>query len=1263
MNKLLHFFLICLITSALTSQENKNIVVLGSSTAAGFAIDPIDSSWVNLFADSLSELNSNLRLINLSQFGFSTYDILPSSYNGVPANRPNADIQRNITTALSYNPIAIIINLPSNGAAYDYSVEEQIANYEILFKTVKEKNIPLWICSPQPRSDFNSVQMNTQLTLKDYMFSMCGDLLIDFWSGIATEKGNIQPQFNLGDDIHLNKRGHNEIFKRAASKIFPYLAEKDFFKNNDKTNFSKTLIDDFENIVHWKVICSDASDMTIKSAPGVNGNAINLNYNFPKGTGYCGIQRELELDLNKNFKFTFFLKAESPNNNFEFKLLDKSGENVWWKNKWDYDFPDEWKKITIKKRDIEFAWGPAINNELNRIAKLEFTIASSSGGSGSVFIDSLMFTYLSDDLSEIFKPEVSLKNIHTSSSLDLVIDGSTEREIELNCKPGSHLKFNFKKLTELGGTAIYWGETHIPGYKIFGSADNKTFELIYETKNSNGGIDFIPFGSIDIQYLKIQFEVRTDVEKYFVKEIRFLPLSFSDDPNEMFMEIADNYPRGSFPRYTYNEGTYYNVSGVERDSKEGLINEEGMVEVDKKQFSIEPFIFYNEKLLTWNESENQQSLEDSYLPIPFVTRKYEDIELGVEIFSAGEADKSSELIVNYFLKNTSSQKIVFDFYLAIRPFQVYPNYMQLFFSGGTSRIHKIKQNGSAIEVDDKKIFLLNKPNDFGAVNLMNDEIVAYLIQNKLPSNKEIVDDYNYASGAIKYSVSLEPGEIKQYSIVVPFHQNYSNLSNYSVDEINDLKNDVAEKWEESLSNIKINLPSSEKRLIDILKSNIAYILINADGPGTQPGSRCYERSWIRDGAFTIAALMKFEYLEEAKKYIEWYSDFQFESGKIPCIVDTRGPEPVDEHDSNGEYLFLLKTYFDFAKDTTLIKQHFNNISAAVDWLRFLIEQRKTSKYTENESISAYYGILPESISHEGYSPPRHSYWDSFFAYRGLIDAVALAEIAGEKEYAAEFKKLFEEFQKNLIHSINQAAKNENVSYIPGCVELGDFDATSTAISVYPTFAYRYLPETLFQNTFDRYTTFFHNRRNDEIWWKDYTPYEVRLITTFIMLKQPDKARDMLDFFLDDIRPQGWNHWAEVVHKGYRANKYIGDMPHTWVGSEYINAIRTMFVYEDFSDTTLYIGAGIDPAWFTEQDEISFSDLHTSFGKISYSVENSSNKIIYNFDAEIDAPQNGILIRNLFPEKKCNTVVDGERGTLHNDYLKLFNMPEEIVFEY
>ena len=42
----------------------------------------------------------------------------------------------------------------------------------------------------------------------------------------------------------------------------------------------------------------------------------------------------------------------------------------------------------------------------------------------------------------------------------------------------------------------------------------------------------------------------------------------------------------------------------------------------------------------------------------------------------------------------------------------------------------------------------------------------------------------------------------------------------------------------------------------------------------------------------------------------------------------------------------------------------------------------------------FYGLLPPSISHEGYSAkPMHSYWDDFWALAGLKDAAWLAERA------------------------------------------------------------------------------------------------------------------------------------------------------------------------------------------------------------------------------------------------------------------------------
>ena len=125
-------------------------------------------------------------------------------------------------------------------------------------------------------------------------------------------------------------------------------------------------------------------------------------------------------------------------------------------------------------------------------------------------------------------------------------------------------------------------------------------------------------------------------------------------------------------------------------------------------------------------------------------------------------------------------------------------------------------------------------------------------------------------------------------------------------------------------------------------------------------------------------------------------------------------------------------------------------------------------------------------------------------------------------------------------------KMKKIDYIPGCVELGDFDATSTTIALTPCNELKNLPKPQVYNTFDKYYEFFKNRRDGKIDWINYTPYENRLIGSFIILDQPERAHELIEFFLNDQRPQGWNHWAEVVWKDYRHPGYIGDMPHTWV---------------------------------------------------------------------------------------------------------------------
>ena len=208
-----------------------------------------------------------------------------------------------------------------------------------------------------------------------------------------------------------------------------------------------------------------------------------------------------------------------------------------------------------------------------------------------------------------------------------------------------------------------------------------------------------------------------------ITEIKILNIESSLTLNDFLIYIAKNSKVGDYPKYFLEQASYWTLSGVNNDVKEALINEDGMVEVDKGLFSIEPMIKIDDSLFNWSNVKAIQSLsypvdKSEFNFVPTVTWQCDDLKFITQITSSGEA----------------------------------------------------------------------------------------------------------------------------------------NVNTY--------------------------------------KANLVYILINRDKAGIQPGSRSYERSWIRDGALTSSALLKSGIVPEVRDFINWYADHQYENGKVPCVVDSRGPDPV-----------------------------------------------------------------------------------------------------------------------------------------------------------------------------------------------------------------------------------------------------------------------------------------------------------------------------------------------------------------------------------
>jgi hypothetical protein len=1006
------------------------------------------------------------------------------------------------------------------------------------------------------------------------------------------------------------------------------------------------VIDRGDDVGAWEVIAADGVTARLVEAQGAEGNALRFEYDFTRGSGFCVIRRRVDLELPANYRFRFRLRGEGPPNNLEFKLVDPSGENVWWVNKRATTLPADWQQVTYRARQFQFAWGPSGGKPLERLGAIEFAIAAAEGGRGALEIDELTFEPLPPVQPPSGPPSIAYSSTRaeTVAPAELPAGGELDWHSAAN-DPRPELTVDFGQVRELGGIILGWDSQHFPpDYVAELSADGDAWEQAASIAHGNGGLDYVALPEAEARLLRVRATSVPDGEGIRLRTLRIAPPAFGESINELLRQVAADHPRGSYPRWALGEQTAWTIVGVENSRTEALLSADGALEVDKLAFTIEPFIFAGDKLITWADAEIGHALADGYLPIPAVTWRAGELELVVTALADGTGPTEAAY-VHYALRNIGEKPIAGSLFLALRPLQVLPPWQSLNITGGFSPIRSLEISSTTATVNDaRKVHVQPPASAFGATTLVGGDISEHLRTGRLPQNPAAKDADGLASGSWAFPFELGPGDSQSWLAIVP-HDSAFPPPQQSMSELWGTRlARVAGHWREKLNRAQLHLPPSAQKLVDTFRSTQAYILINRDGPSIQPGSRTYERSWIRDGALTSTALLVTGHLQEAREFLDWYAPYQYESGKIPCVVDRRGPDPVNEHDSTGEYLHALYTLYRYNQDRAMLAAHLPRVRAAVDYIAALRAQRTTPEY-ESESKRAYFGLVPESISHEGYSAkPMHSYWDNFFIQRGLRVAVRIAEEIGEAELAKRFAAERDAHAAALRDSLRLAMRERGIDYLPGCVELGDFDATSTAVALFPCMVADLLDENALHRTFDKYYEFFLARRDGRLEWRDYTPYEVRVIGTFVHLGQRERAHELADFFFRDQRPAGWNQWAEVVHRDTKHPGFIGDMPHTWVGSDFVNAVRTMFVYEHADGQSLVLGAGVTAAWAKNPTGVSLSNFPTEFGPVSYRMVEDSDGLRLELTGQAAPPGGFVLaVDSLGPFRRIR--VDGREQDL------------------
>ena len=1027
------------------------------------------------------------------------------------------------------------------------------------------------------------------------------------------------------------------------------------------------ILDDFNDLSTWTAITSGAAQLRITRGQGLQGRAMRLDFDFRGGGGFVVARKAFPLEIPESYSFGFKIRGAAPANVFEFKLVDDTNQNVWRYRVEAFDFPEEWQTLWIRSSHIMFGWGPLGGGPPTHVAAIELVIAAGPGGKGTVCFKDLRFRDDTYRLTPI---------VHASSALPghdpknaLTTSETSSWQSVVSDEP-QWLLIDFQQEREYGGLVVDWGKGfQAREFDVEVSVNGAEWSTAYAADQGEAERSYLYLPQTISRYIRLNLYLSVEGRGFAIRSIEVKPYDFSRTINHFFQNIARQATPGLYPKYLLGRQTYWTPVGTGESDTQALMNEEGMVEVDKGSFSIEPFVYVDRRLFTWTDVDLSQELPKGYLPFPSSEWRSDRFTMEITAFATGRLGKPVLYLV-YRIVNIMKKRQSFRLFAAFRPFQVTPTWQNWRAFGGVSQIRDLRfARGAAWVNGSKPVIPLTAPNGFGAAAFDSGGVTKHLPVGEVPFQIEVHDDFGYASGALRFDLDLAPGSMGEVCLAVPFGTGGTKAGRSAAS----LQRGSAPKkfaravreWKVKLGSVDIQVPPQMQAVADTFKTAAAHILINRHGPALHPGPRRYNRSWIRDGAIMGAALLRAGYPTAICDFIRWYAGFQSDDGNIPDCADREGAEWLPEFDAYGEFIYAVVEYYRFTGDKGFLSEMRPAVSKTLSYMEGLRNKRLTKEY-QRGAKRACYGLLPESMSHEGYmAHPVHAYWDDFWAIRGLRDASLMTEVLGDATEAARLSALRESFSEDVRASLAATIARHKIDFVPGSVEFGDFDPTATSIAVGLLDQLHLLPQAETHRTFDKYLTGFRERTGAKLNWNNYSAYEIRIIGALVKLGRRRDALEVMKFMLADRRIPPWNQWPEISWRDPSSPSFIGDLPHTWISAEYILAVCSMFAYEREEDESLVIAAGVAEKWLSDGSDVGVKNLPTYYGNLTYSLRlKGKDTLRLRLRGHLAVPPGGIIVMPPLPHPIRQVKINGKAiSDFNSDSFTCRDCPAEAVVRF
>lgn len=960
----------------------------------------------------------------------------------------------------------------------------------------------------------------------------------------------------------------------------------------------------------WRASASDQ----VKAVVRVNAadQTLCLDYDFQGNSGYAVASRELPVAWPTHPNLRFWVKGTGGANHLQLKWVDASQENVWWAQWPNFKPSAQWQAFKVLPHQLEFAWGPTADRRLTRTQRLEWVVAAGkAGGKGSVCVAALTLAQ-----GEAPKDSALL-------SLQRV---------------GQDLVGAFDEERDLSGLRVRWPETvprqpytvqvaePIGAPETAGSSAPRTmlrsavphrpprWRTVQTVSHAQGPIDWIWLGQVSTRSLRLQAMGGGALpEGLTIETVPAGATTTWKTQDDAWKALAAQSPRGSWPRAYVSEQNYWTLVGLPgQGDRSSLLSEDGAVELGVHAPSIEPllrlrYVDGRERWVSWADVQMAHAWGEGLAALPEVRWRHSDFSLDIEAFATPAQGQTQGHARYRFEAQPGAALQGADLWLFARPLQVNPPQQFLGQPGGFVGLHQVQANARQMQLNGQWHLRL-WPQAQG-VALVAAQHGLGPVQARQLGEKVNAQSPDGTLQAVWFIPNVH-----QHPLV---HLNWRQGPQWPASVQGAESSDALRAQAIGLARAvaspepQLRVPAAPEAFTQSVQAALSHMLRSSRRVALQPGTRAYARTWVRDGAMMASALVRTGHHRLAREFVEWYEPYLFESGKVPCCVDARGRDPVTENDSHGQFIFAVAQVWRYRApgdgvDRVWLEKRWKSIRKVLAWMDHLRTQAERPVADKYQHLrAAMLGLVPASISHEGYSAfPVHAYWDNFWTLRGYRDALHLAQVLGDAGAEREIARALSQFSHDLRESLSHTMRLHGLDTLPGSVELGDFDPTSSTVVLDPAQATHLLPPGSLHTTFRRYLDDLRARAHNQKAWREMTPYELRSVGALARMGEAQAAWEAMDFFLSLQRPAPWRQWAEVVMREPRAVQFLGDMPHAWIASDFLRAALDLFWYERESESgqwTAVLGAGWPASWW-DDGRVALQGLRTLWGELRIDLQ-------------------------------------------------------------